>query len=51
LLESHDATENVLKERIRSDPLMIDDPPMTKGIAPGQVSYDDRAWLELDVSC
>lgn len=51
LLGSHDATENALHERIRSDPLMIGDPPMTKGVAPGQSSYDDRAWLELDVSC
>lgn len=51
LLESYAATENALQERIRSDPLMINDPPMTKGVAGGQISYDDRAWLELDVTC
>lgn len=50
LLGSYDATEKALRRRIASDPLMIEDPPMTKGVGEGQVSYDDRAWLELDVA-
>lgn len=49
LCETHEATESALQKRIQSDPLMIDDPPMTKGVVLGQVSHDDRAWLELDV--
>jgi glycerophosphoryl diester phosphodiesterase len=42
-----EASEDALRERIDRDPLMIDPPPMTKGVYPGQVSYDDRTWLEL----
>lgn len=39
--------EALLASRIHDDPLMICDPPATKGVGPGQVSFDDRSWLEI----
>lgn len=40
-------SEDALADRLRRDPLMIEDPPATKGIGPGRISYDDRSWLEV----
>ena len=37
-----DESERLLAERIAVDPLMIDDPPQTKGVAPGASSFDGR---------
>lgn len=45
--ESFEASEALQMARVRRDPLMIEDPPATKGVAPGQVNHDDRTWLEL----
>jgi hypothetical protein len=42
-----DQTEALLARRLREDPLMIDEPPATKGVRPGQESFDDRTWLEI----
>lgn len=41
------AAEEHLARRLREDPLMIADPPATKGVAAGGYSYDDRTWLEI----
>ncbi|MGY1635524.1 hypothetical protein ACI78V_02580 [Geodermatophilus sp. SYSU D00742] len=40
-------SEELLARRLREDPLMIADPPATKGTGPGQISFDDRTWLEI----
>ncbi|MGY1631512.1 hypothetical protein ACI784_07375 [Geodermatophilus sp. SYSU D01186] len=40
-------SEQLLAQRLREDPLMIADPPATKGVGPGQISFDDRTWLEV----
>lgn len=45
--DSLEETERLLAERLERDPLMIEDPPATKGLAPGLVSFDDRSWLEI----
>jgi glycerophosphoryl diester phosphodiesterase len=47
LAPTFEATEQLLAQRIHLDPLMIAEPPATKGVAPGQVSFDDRTWLEI----
>jgi hypothetical protein len=47
LLPSLEQSERALAERIARDPLMIADPPTTKGVGPGRISYDDRSWLEI----
>ncbi len=39
--------ERLLAERLARDPLMIEDPPETKGLRPGADSFDDRAYLRL----
>lgn len=44
---SLDEAEALLAARIRDDPLMVDEPAATKGVLPGQVSFDDRTWLEI----
>jgi hypothetical protein len=47
LLETFEASERALADRIARDPLFIEEPPMTKGVRPGHRSFDDRTWLEL----
>ncbi|MDX3193561.1 hypothetical protein PV458_34610 [Streptomyces sp. MN03-5084-2B] len=39
--------ERLLADRLARDPLMIEDPPETKGLRPGADSFDDRAYLRL----
>ncbi|WP_439378319.1 hypothetical protein [Amycolatopsis lexingtonensis] len=39
--------ERLLAERLARDPLMIEEPPETKGLRPGADSFDDRAYLRL----
>lgn len=46
--DSFEATEAALTARLARDPLLIEDPPETKGKDVGQVSFDDRSWLELE---
>lgn len=41
--------EQALAERLERDPLMIEDPPETKGLRPGANSFDDRAYLRLEL--
>ncbi len=41
--------ERLLAERLAADPLMIDEPPATKGWAPGKRSFDDRSYLRVVV--
>jgi hypothetical protein len=40
-------SESVLARVLRDDPLMIRVSPATKGVAPGAISFDDRAYLRL----
>lgn len=40
-------SEKVLKETNARDPLRIEDPPGTKGIAPSNISFDDRAYVRV----
>jgi hypothetical protein len=40
-------SEKLLTELLASDPLCIDELRGTKGIAPGNLSFDDRAYLRL----
>ncbi len=42
-----DASEAALADRLRTDPLMIADPPKTKGLTPGARSFDDRLYLRV----
>lgn len=42
-----DESEQLLAERIGRDPLMIEAPPQTKGVAPGANSFDDRLYLRV----
>ena len=42
-------TETHLKVRLAEDPLCIGDLAGTKGIAPGNDSYDDRAYVRLEL--
>ncbi|MFI5586930.1 hypothetical protein ACIA5G_17930 [Amycolatopsis sp. NPDC051758] len=39
--------ERLLAERLARDPLMIEDPPETKGVRPAANSFDDRAYLRV----
>lgn len=39
--------ERLLSERLALDPLMIADPPETKGVRPGANSFDDRAYVRV----
>jgi len=44
-------TERRLHARIQADPLLMKTPPMTKGVRPGYVSFDDRAYLRFGIAC
>lgn len=39
--------ESALRARLAADPLMVQDPPATKGRPPGASSYDDRAFVRV----
>lgn len=41
------ASERVLAESIRRDPLRLGPPAATKGVRPGHVSFDDRTYLRM----
>jgi hypothetical protein len=43
-------SEKLLRERLAEDPLMIADPPATKGWMIGANSYDDRAFVRLSLA-
>ncbi len=40
-------TERHPRDRLDGDPLMIGDPPATKGVPPGGVSFDDRSYVRI----
>ncbi len=42
-------SEGALARVLRDDPLMIHVSPATKGVAPGAISFDDRAYLRLRI--
>lgn len=44
---SLDAAESALKQDLIDDPLRIGAFPCTKGVAPGNCSFDDRAYIRL----
>lgn len=46
-LSSLEASEKMLRERLQRDPLLLEHPPSTKGLRPGQTSFDDRAYLRF----
>lgn len=47
LLPTLAASESALAGRLAADPLMIAEPPETKGVEPDAASFDDRAYLRL----
>lgn len=49
ILPALKASEKLLFKLLASDPLCIDELRGTKGVAPGNVSFDDRAYLKLMV--
>lgn len=42
-----EASEKLLTELIAHDPLRIDPPPGTKGVSPGNLSFDDRTYVRV----
>ena len=40
-------TEAALRDRVTRDPLMIEEPPTTKGVMPGADSFDDRSFIRV----
>jgi hypothetical protein len=42
-------TEALLAQRLQADPLLIGEPPQTKGMSLSSRSFDDRAYLHLKV--
>ena len=49
LFDSLAPTEQRLQELLRLDPLCISSNPGTKGLRPGNLSFDDRAFLRLEI--
>jgi glycerophosphoryl diester phosphodiesterase len=49
VMPSLDETEALLAQRLRADPLLIEEPPQTKGMNLSSRSFDDRAYLHLKV--
>jgi hypothetical protein len=45
---SLEASELILEERLRVDPMMIDPPAQTKGRGLRDISFDDRAYLRFE---
>lgn len=50
LFDTLTETEAYLKDCLRADPLCIDRHPATKGLSAGNVSFDDRTYLLLDIT-
>ncbi len=50
LFDSLTETEAYLKDCLLADPLCIDRHPATKGLTAGNVSFDDRTYLLLDIA-
>ena len=50
LFDSLTETETYLKDCLQTDPLCIDRHPATKGLTAGNVSFDDRTYLLLDIT-
>lgn len=50
LFDSLAETETYLKDCLQTDPLCIDRHPATKGLTAGNVSFDDRTYLLLDIT-
>ncbi len=42
-------TENALNEIVKNDPLLINLHKATKGLRPGQTSFDDRTYVRMNV--
>jgi glycerophosphoryl diester phosphodiesterase len=42
-------TERLLARRLAADPLLVGEPPATKGCRPGAESFDDRSYLRVRV--
>ncbi len=42
-----EASEKLLAELVAHDPLRIEPPPGTKGVMPGNVSFDDRTYVRV----
>lgn len=49
LLPDLESTERVLKENLAKDPLCFREIKATKGVTKGLVSFDDRAYLRLEL--
>lgn len=49
VMPSLDESEALLAKRLRVDPLLIEEPPQTKGMSLLSRSFDDRAYLHLKV--
>jgi len=49
LYDTLEQTERELKQIIESDPLFIDKFKATKGLRPGQTSFDDRTFVRFEV--
>ncbi len=47
LADTLEETERLLARSLAEDPLRIGQYPSTKGVAPGNVSFDDRAFLRV----
>ena len=47
LENSLEASENALKHILESDPLRISEYKATKGVKPGNVSFDDRVYCKI----
>lgn len=40
-------SEEALARKLQEDPLLLRQPPATKGLRPGNISFDDRAYLRF----
>ena len=49
LFDTFEETEKFLKDALEADPTCIDQLRGTKGIAPGNVSFDDRTFVSFCV--
>jgi len=50
LFETLDQSEKYLKKMLKKDPLCIQEFKTTKGLLPGNLSFDDRAYLRLRIT-
>jgi glycerophosphoryl diester phosphodiesterase len=44
-----EASEQALQEILRDDPLLFRKYKATKGLQPGNVSFDDRAYVKIEL--